>query len=725
MNNPDATGEPQPNQPDSQKSPAVDPPAESKAMRKPGRNRYVRIAALVILLMVAVVAGYTLYSSLRVWVLRKEFKNAEANGDQDKMLRASATLLPYDRGQLEYLFGRLLTANPQDVEFILESLASHQEELREKLWAVAEDPSHANAPRRLRAACALALYDPESQRWTDVQGMVANDLVGVPAVQLAAWIRILKPAGDKFVGSLGEISRDAQRGEIDRLFAAEIVADFAGDQPVLLAEMLMDADEKQFAAIYPRFKDRAAEGLPLLAAEIDKVPAPGTLPSDQDRDKLAKRQANAATALLKMNQPDKVWALLEHRADPTVRGYLIHRLALLGVPAAAIVDRLNAETDIAIRRALLLSLGELGDKQIPAGDLKALLPKLQEMYRTATDPGVHATVEWLLRTWKQEAWLAQVSQELAKDKQARAERLERIAEALAKEKAKCPPQWYVNSQGQTFVVIPGPVVFWMGSHNAEEYRRSDEVQHKQRIGRTFAIAAKPVTVEQFKQFMPAYSPRLLFSRMPELPAVEIDWYMAASYCNWLSKEEGIGQDQWCYETNGRGEVSKLKEKYLSLTGYRLPTEAEMEYAARAGSATSRHFGVSEELLAKYAWYHKNSQTKTWPAGSLKPNDLGLFDTMGNVFNWCQESYKPYPANKGDEAADDNEDELAVASAVSRVLRGSSCRAATRLGFGQRGLSSNKEVRVSENSIRYDPTAVNRRCWRRTFRRSSYSACAIE
>ena len=93
-------------------------------------------------------------------------------------------------------------------------------------------------------------------------------------------------------------------------------------------------------------------------------------------------------------------------------------------------------------------------------------------------------------------------------------------------------------------------------------------------------------------------------------------------------------------------MTKLKENYLSLTGYRLPTEAEMEYATRAGALTSRYYGETEELLPKYAWYMKNSQEKTWPVGSLKPNDFGLFDMQGNVFTWCQESYKGYPQGRG-------------------------------------------------------------------------------
>ena len=158
---------------------------------------------------------------------------------------------------------------------------------------------------------------------------------------------------------------------------------------------------------------------------------------------------------------------------------------------------------------------------------------------------------------------------------------------------------------------------------------------------------------------------------PTCPIGGVVWYEAAAYCNWLSGRERIAKDQWCYETDSQGRVTKLKENYLSLTGYRLPTEAEMEYACRAGAVTSRYYGETEELLAKYGWYLQNSKERTWPVGSKKPNDLGLFDMHGNVYTWCQESYKDYPALKDQKASEDKEDVLSIVSTTSRVLRGGS------------------------------------------------------
>ena len=75
---------------------------------------------------------------------------------------------------------------------------------------------------------------------------------------------------------------------------------------------------------------------------------------------------------------------------------------------------------------------------------------------------------------------------------------------------------------------------------------------------------------------------------------------------------------------------------LARKGYRLPTEAEWEYACRAGTSTARYHGTSIDLLGAYAHYRDNSQEHAWRCGELLPNDLGLFDMLGNVYDWCQD-----------------------------------------------------------------------------------------
>lgn len=411
-----------------------------------------------------------------------------------------------------------------------------------------------------------------------------------------------------------------------------------------------------------------------------------TMPTEEHlaaRDDLAKRQARAAIALLRAGQAEPVWPLLRHSADPIVRSYLVRDIGRSGIDARLVARRLETETDVSLRRALILALGEFDDGTLPSALRKSLTSRLLGLYREDPDPGVHSAADWLLRHGKQG-----LSDRRLDWDQSRA--LSLIDERLAGQ-SPTDRGWFVTTEGQTLAVIRGPVEFAMGSPTYETYRPKgpEEAQHPVRIPRSFAIATKEVTVAQFQRFLdanpevrraaqrdpsrdPSRGSRTLRKASPEedSPQVTITWFEAAQYCNWLSRQDGIPEDQWVYPPIEQiKEGMELPKGHLERTGYRLPTDAEWELAARAGATTARFYGAAEELLREYAWFGGNTfAERAWPVGELKPNDLGLFDVYGSVWEWIHDAWKPYPTGPTAEPRIDAEDSVRLVSAQYRRPR---------------------------------------------------------
>jgi formylglycine-generating enzyme required for sulfatase activity len=141
---------------------------------------------------------------------------------------------------------------------------------------------------------------------------------------------------------------------------------------------------------------------------------------------------------------------------------------------------------------------------------------------------------------------------------------------------------------------------------------------------------------------------------PNNPVEQVTWSAAVKFCNARSVQEGLKP---CYDTNNW-------ECDFSASGYRLPTEAEWEYACRAGSTTSFYFGDISEELKSFAWFDGNAQSKPHPVGQRKPNGWGLYDMSGNVWEWCNDFYgvKYYRESPADNPRGPKQGE-------KRVLRG--------------------------------------------------------
>jgi len=583
----------------------------------------------------------------RRWVdplLRKAYAEAKEAGNSQKQLHAALALLPVDDTHAAYLKDRLLRADARDIAVIRQFLASHKQTLVAECWRVLEKPTQDDQGKALQAASALALYDPQNPLWEKVRNDVANRLVAENAYVIAQWIDALRPVSKQLRDPLIAVFHDEKRRESERTLAASALAEYLSHQPRDLAELLMDATEQQFAALYPSLERRSELTALIFEDELNRKPpsVTGREPTDVDSkelDKLYKRQAKAAVALIRMGRAEKLWSLLKHSPDPSLRSDLVNSLAPLGVEPGLLISKLNRESNVSIRRALILSLGEVGEGRLSTTERDAWTKKLIDLYRNDPDPGIHGASDWLLRQWRNENQVRGIDKELGKLSLPTLGVDQRVASSQGNIRG-----WYINRQIQTMVIVPGPVEFQMGE---------GKTQHRERIGHSFAIASKEVTVEQFETFLKENSRVQVkntrsYSPTPTCPMNGVSWYDATAYCNWLSKKNGIPEVEWCYGPNEKGDHAvgmKLMSNAENRKGYRLPTEAEWEYSCRAGASTAYSFGEPWELLEKYGCYVQNSPNRTQPVGSLKPNDLGLFDSHGNIWEWCQDRYSEPPGEK--------------------------------------------------------------------------------
>jgi formylglycine-generating enzyme required for sulfatase activity len=256
----------------------------------------------------------------------------------------------------------------------------------------------------------------------------------------------------------------------------------------------------------------------------------------------------------------------------------------------------------------------------------------------------------------------------------------------------------------TFVRVPGGE-FVMGSPDDDRDAKNDEKpQHRVRIS-TFYLGAAEVTQAQFSLVM-GYNPSHFSSTgagkeqiaghaTDEHPVENLSWIDAIRFCNAMSNRDHLLP---YYAEAGRLGPRDIRVSNRAGTGYRLPTEAEWEFACRAGTTTRYFFGDSPSALEEYAWYAGNSGSMTHPVARKHPNDLGLYDMYGNVWEWCWDwhlldYYRNSPMV----------DPQGPAQATTRVGHGGSwaheprgCRSATREYTAPVGRDKNLGFRVARN-----------------------------
>ncbi|MFO0901671.1 MAG: protein kinase [Pirellulales bacterium] len=585
-------------------------------------------------------------------------------------LHARLASVGRDPSLVEPLVEELLTGKAAYVAPIRELLHPSAAKLIEPLRRTLHD-EQADAQRRFRAALALAMYvqATDSTSWSDQDiHFVAKLLVTSNPESQPAFREALRPLQERLLPDLERIFVDATASDAQRLGAANAVADYAAGDIGKLSTLLTVATPEQFAVIYPL---TAANRSPAVIEELGKTAA--ALPADDlnsvARVPFGRRRANAATVLLRLGELQNAVRVFEGTDDLEALTQFPFRCRPRGVTADSLLDCLQLvsrppkeEYSANARYALLLALGEFTLQEIPVDRRDALIRQVTDWHRNDPSSGIHGATGWLLRQWGQTAATTEVDQTpipyspdrewftLAIEVAPQSESL--VDAVLGGPKKKV---FYY-----TFIVFPAGE-YEIGSFDDEPERsvqEGREVRHRVTLTRPFAILDREVAMAELIAFDPIFSGFLHhFKAQPTTAGFGANWYDAVRFCRWLTQQSGRPESDQPYPAPESVDAAKYPRETsplanwapqdwpidLSKRGFRLPTDAEWEIAARAGTRTAYGFGSDASLTPQFAWYIVNSGKRVHPPKGLRPSRRGLFDMHGNLFEWVHDCYGEFPA----------------------------------------------------------------------------------
>ena len=600
--------------------------------------------------------------------------------DSDEQLKLSLALLPTDPTQLDFLVGRLQSAQASQVQLIVEQLRPHKEKILESLWSAIEGE---NKAAWLPVASALADYDPSNERWRGIAAKVSDAMVRENSLRVSTWIELLRPAAMQLNPELKRIyaaTPDATRSQAQIDLATDIVETYAANDFAVLHELILSGRPEQFARLFNEYEAFRTEALAQLRDDVARTFVPDSNVSADEVEKARlqwiARQANAAVALMRLEDPQPVYQFLTVDRDPEALSQFIYRIRGREVSPSLLVKsfqelvKLPTPADANERRqhflrlyGMLLGLGEFTVDQLPATERAGLIEQLGLLYGEHPSRTVHSALGWLLRRWGQE------------------ERVRAIDERPLEYDSSGVREWYVievkppiveNSDAEstepeskeTPLIDPiAPIYFTMlvfpgGEFEMGEVGDTEPVE----ISGPIAVSDREVTWRQFspidgdshrqlweKQFKKELGGRRL---LPEEPVFGVSWFDSVNYCQWLTAARMPGEKNQSYAKKELTAEQASEPGWLSLPeskdwewpmdpkkpGFRLLTDREWEYVARGGMETTYSFGTSEALLDEYGWYDKNSGGWSHPTAILRPSVAGLFDIHGNLWEWTDDWY---------------------------------------------------------------------------------------
>jgi len=417
---------------------------------------------------------------------------------------------------------------------------------------------------------------------------LVNAVLTAPANAVPYAIENLEPLREYALPILERQYEGGQLPPLQRLHAAFVMAALGRVERYFLVESIASVGPDEYRNLITALRLEQEGALQGLRQQAEKA--------EKSKDWLQKARLAIVALYLGESSLARDMLQVEHRPDPIERTVFIKTFSTWHGDGFDFLPALEAADDSALRSGVCCAMASVSPDSLGPAEKKKWELALRDWYRGKSDAATHSAAGFALGQWKLD--------------------LPPITPAT---QPATSANWYVNSIGMTMVLVPAGE-FLMGSPDSDkEALASERPQHRVRITKPFWLGMHLVTVRQFRQFVEESKydagtqwQKAYRSQTDAHPVVYVTWDDAKVFCDWLTKKEG--------------------------KKYRLPTEAEWEYACRAGTQTRFSFGDNESDLGDYAWFYMNSNGSLHAAGQKRPNVWGLSDVHGNAWQWCEDRF---------------------------------------------------------------------------------------